>query len=133
MRLGILGPAEGDVLALARRAQLLLDDAEAERVIYAADDDALELVVRGWAQGIVGPNPSEEALFDRAAVGCADANSHEIDEFVARERARLRLRVFESLPEAPNRTIEILDGRVVVFVYDKSNLDEEDIAAASVL
>ena len=38
-----------------------------------------------------------------------------------------------SLPRAPGRTIEILDGRVVLFVYDKAMLDEEDIVAASIL
>jgi hypothetical protein len=37
-----------------------------------------------------------------------------------------------SLPRG-QRTIEILDGRLVLFVFDKSTLDEEDIMAASVL
>jgi hypothetical protein len=37
------------------------------------------------------------------------------------------------LPSGPSRTVEILDGRVVLFVYDKSILNEEDIAAAQIL
>jgi hypothetical protein len=37
MRLGILGPAQGDLAALARGAQQLLDEAKAEKVIYLAE------------------------------------------------------------------------------------------------
>jgi hypothetical protein len=134
MRLGILGPAMGDVIGLARAAQILLDEAHAEKVIYLADDGALERVVYSWASEIIGgENPSGGGLFKRAATRCAGAAPDEIDHFVEGERARLRLEVFVSLPSGERRTIEILDGRVVVFVYDKAVLDEEDIAAAQLL
>ena len=133
MRLGILGPAHGDLSALARGAQQLLDESRAEKVLYLADDDALDEVVAGWAQKLVGANADEAALFDRAASRCAVASPAEVDAFVASERARLRLKVLVSLPPSPGRTIEFLDGRVVLFVYDKAALDEEDIVAASLL
>jgi hypothetical protein len=131
MRLGVLGPAQGDLPALARGAQLLLDEGHAEKVIYVADDDALDRVVEGWAQTLVGSDPTEGALFERA-VRCAQATPEAIDAFVASERARLRLKVLVSLPPG-QRTIEILDGRVALFVFDKGALDEEDIVAASIL
>src|SRR5271163_1509380 len=108
MRLGILGPAHDDVIGLARAAQLLLDEAHAEKVIYLSDDGALERVVVSWAHEIVGENPSREALFQRAAARCATAAPGEIDQFVEGERARLRLGVFVSLPSGQSRTIEIL-------------------------
>jgi hypothetical protein len=133
MRLGVLGPAEGDLPALARAAQRLLDVDRADRVLYLSDDDALDLVVASWARELVGSDPSEKVLYDRAAARCGLARPAQIDAFVAQERARHRLKVFASLPAAPQRTIEILDGRVVLFVFDKATLDEEDIAAASVL
>jgi hypothetical protein len=133
MRLGILGPACDDMIGLARAAQFLLDEAHAEKVIYLCDDGALERVVFSWARELVGANPSDEALFKRAAARCVKATPGEIDDFVESERARLRLSVFVSLPSGQSRTIEILDGRVVVFVYDKAMLDEEDIAAAQLL
>jgi hypothetical protein len=132
MRLGILGPANGDVIGLARAAQILVDEAHAERVIYVADDGALEQVVVSWASEIVGANPSGEVLFDRAAARCARGTPDEIDTFVEGERARLRLEVFMSLPSG-RRTVEILDGRVVLFVFDKAHLDEEDIVAAQLI
>lgn len=131
MRLGILGPAQGDLPALARAAQHLLDAVHADKVIYLSDDDALDKVVAGWARGLVGADPSEAALFARAA-RCAAAAPDAIDAFVASERARIRLRVLGSLP-AGQRTIEIMDSRVVLFVFDKATLDEEDILPASVL
>jgi hypothetical protein len=133
MRLGILGPAYDDLVGLARAAQYLVDDAQAEKVIYLGNDGALERVVVGWAQELVGADPREAALFERAAARCANATPEKIDRFVERERARLRLKVFVSLSSATSRSIEILDGRVAVFVHDKAVLDEEDISAASFL
>ena len=38
-----------------------------------------------------------------------------------------------SLPPAPKRTIELLDGRIVCLLFDKATLDEEDILGASVI
>jgi hypothetical protein len=133
MRLGILGPAGEDVVALADAARLLLDEAHTDKVIYVSPDGAMDRVVFGWAHAIVGADPSGEALFLRAATRCVNATPAEIDEFVALERARARLNVLVSLPAASTRTIEILDGRVVLFVHDKAYLDEEDIAAAQML
>lgn len=133
MRLGILGPANGDLLGLARAAQFLVDEGQAEKVLYLADDGALERVVVGWAHEIVGSNPTEEALFKRAAARCARGSPEEIDRFVDGERSRLRLKVYVSLPAEGSRSIELLDGRVTLFVYDKAALDEEDISAASIL
>jgi hypothetical protein len=132
MRLGILGPASDDLPGLARAAQLLLDEAHAEKVIYLGNDGALERVVFTWASAIVGSNPTEAALFQRAAARCAKGTPAEIDGFVESERARLRLQVFVSIP-APGRSIEILDGRLAVLVYDKAVLDEDDIAAAHLM
>ena len=132
MRLGILGPAQGDLPALARGAQHLMDLAQAERVIYVGNDDALDRVVASWARGIVGANPSDAALFDRAAERCARGSADDIDEFVAKERALRRLRVLTSVPPG-QRSIEILDRHVILFVYDKATLDTEDIGAAHLL
>lgn len=133
MRLGVLGPAFGDLGGLARAAQRLLDELRAERVIYLGLDDALDRVVGAWASDLVGANPSDLVLFERAARACVQAEPEQIDSFVASERARRRLRVFASLPPPPGRTIELLDGRVAVLLFDKAHLDEDDIAGASML
>jgi hypothetical protein len=132
MRLGILGPALGDLPALARGAQHLLDAAQADRVLYVGNDDALDRVVASWARGIVGANPADAALFDRAAERCSRGTAEEIDEFVGRERALRALRVLTSVPPG-QRSIEILGRHLLLFVYDKATLDTEDIGAAHVV
>jgi hypothetical protein len=132
MRLGILGPALGDLPALARGAQHLMDSAQTDRVLYVGNDDALDRVVASWARGIVGANPSDAALFDRASERCSRGTAEDIDEFVGKERALRRLRVLMTVPPG-QRSIEILDRHVVLFVYDKAILDTEDIGAAHVV
>lgn len=109
-----------------------MDVAQAERIIYVGNDDALDRVVASWARSIVGANPSDAALFDRAADRCARGTADDIDEFVAKERALRRLRVLTSVPPG-QRSIEILDRHVILFVFDKATLDTEDIGAAHLL
>lgn len=132
MRLGVLGPAQGDLPALAHRVQLLLDELHAEKVIYLADDGALDQIVVSWARGIIGADLDEHAVFERAALRCAAGTSQEIDEFVASERARLRLKVLVSLPES-GRLGELLGGRAALFVDDRGALSEEDLAGAALV
>ncbi|MBK9259375.1 MAG: hypothetical protein IPM54_06010 [Polyangiaceae bacterium] len=131
MRLGIIGPAKGDLRLLARAIECLLDDVGVQKVLYLAPDGALDIVARAWARYLVGNNPNEDSLFARATVRCANASSQAIEAFVAAERARARLRALSSLPEGNKRTVEFFDGRVTLFMYDKSILDEDDVVGAS--
>lgn len=133
MRLGLIGPSDGDLAMLARAARLLLDEALVDRVIYLGADDALDNVVSAWAGELVRGDPSEELVFERAIVACASAGPAEIGAFVASERARRRLRVFTTVPRPPGRTVEFFDGKVAVIVHDKAVLDEDDIAGAAIL
>jgi len=133
MRLGILGPAKGDLPALARAASRLLDEVGVEKILYLATDGALDKVAWAWARSVVGANPSQDQLFARAAAKCGSGSPEAIDAFVKAERTRARMRVLTSLPDGNRRTVELFEGRVAVFVYDKALLDEEDIAAASLL
>lgn len=133
MRLGVIGPMKSDLVALAKAAQILVDQGRVERVIYLGKDDALDSVVASWAADIVGANPSEAAIFERAAMACVNATPEEIEEFVAAERVRRRLRVFTSVPAPAGKAVELLDGRIAVFVYDKATLDEDDIGGAHIL
>jgi hypothetical protein len=133
MRFAVLGPANDDLVALEKGASLVLFELEAEEVIYLGPDDALDRVVWDWASRLVGPDPSEEGLWNRAAVRCGPASADAIDRFIAAERRRARLKALKCLPAATSRTVEILDGRVAVLLYDKALLDEEDIMPASLL
>src|SRR3954453_22825436 len=113
MRFAVLGPANEDLAALEKAASLLLFELEAEQVVYLGPDDALDRLVLDWARRLVGPDPSENALWERARSCCA-ASADEIDRFVANERRRDRLKALKCLPGATSRTIEILDARLAV-------------------
>lgn len=131
MRLGIIGPAKGDSRTLARAVECLLDVVGVQRVLYLAADGALDILVRAWARSLVGNSPNEDSLFARATLRCANASPEAIEAFVAAERARARMRALACLPEGNRRTVEFFDGRVALFMFDKSILDEDDVVGAT--
>jgi len=133
MRFAVLGPANGDLAALEKGASLLLFEHQAEQVVYLGPDDALDRLVLDWARRLVGTDPSDEGIWERAAATCVSAPPAEIDRFIAAERRRERLKALKCLPVATSRTIELLEGRIAVLLYDKALLDEEDILPASLL
>jgi hypothetical protein len=133
MRLGLLGPARDNRQTLERAARFLLCDLGVDRAVYLDVDHALDSVVRGWAERLVAGDPAEDAIWQRATERCLRANPAEIDEFIAAERERSALKIFESLPGDTARSIEILNGKVAVLIYDKDDLDEEDLLPASFL
>jgi hypothetical protein len=133
MRFAVIGPANGDLAALEKGASLLLFEHHAEQVVYLGADDALDRLVLDWARRLVGADPSDEGIWNRAAACCVSATPQQIDAFVAAERRRERLKALKCLPVATSRTIELLEGRIAVLLYDKALLDEEDILPASLL
>jgi hypothetical protein len=133
MRLGLMGPAGGDVGALGRAAEYLLNGARVHRAIYLGNDGALDRAVASWARKLVGDDPTDDAAWRRAADLAVAAQPAQIDRFVATERARIRLKSLEALPESLTRTIEMVGDRVAVLIHDKALLEEEDILAANLL
>lgn len=132
MRLGLLGPAEGDVQGLGRAAEFLLTTAKVSRAVYLGVDPSLDKAVAAWARRLVGDDPSDDAAWKRAADMACSGTAGEIDHFVAVERARMRLKALETLPHG-GRTIEMVGDRVAILIHDKAQLDEEDILAANLL
>jgi hypothetical protein len=133
MRLGLLGPAHGDLAGLARCAQFLVNGAKVTRAIYLGSDNALEDTVALWAESLVGPDASDEGVWERALLAAASGSPEQIDAFLRAERARRRLKSLERLPPDELRAVEMFGDRVAVLVHDKALLDEEDIFAATFL
>ena len=128
MRLALLGPADGDVSALARGAASALDKLEADRVVYLGIDDAMDQVVAGWAALLGASLP----LATRAAA-LLDADATTIHAELEREHARRRLGRLSSLAGPKARAIELMQERLILLVDDKAILDEEDLIPASVI
>lgn len=131
MRLGLLGPSQGHQETLEGAARFLRREQEAERIVYLGVDGALDVAVQRWAEQLVGEHAGEGALCRRATQRCLRASAEEIDEYVARERERAKLRMYESLPGNTTRAVELLAGKVAVLIHDKAYLDEEDILPAT--
>ena len=132
MRLGLLGPADDDLDGLAKAASFLLNDAKVERAIYLGADDGLEDTVEAWAEALVVGDPSDDAVWSRAACVAVSGTPAEIDLFLRNERARQRLRALEGIPP-DGVSAEMFGDRVALLIYDKAQLDEEDIFSATFL
>jgi hypothetical protein len=111
----------------------LCRDVGVHRAVYLGLDGALDRVVSELAARLVGDDPGESAVVQRAASRCSDASPETIDAFLDAERQRLALMVFGALPGDDTRLVELLDGKVAVLIHDKALLDEDDIASATYL
>lgn len=133
MRLGLLGPASDQKEVLAAAARKMQMDLAVDRVLYLGADRMLDMVVGGWAEELVGPRASDLTVMERATEKCLDASPEQIDAFIAAERARSQLRIFQSLAGERTRSVELIGGKVAVMLYDKAHLEEEDILPATLL
>jgi hypothetical protein len=133
MRLALLGPAGDHPEALEAALRFLLESGSVDRAVYLDVDGALDAAIRAWAGRLVGDNPSEAGVWARAARACLRGTPAEIDAYIARERQRTTLRLFESLPDGDTRAVEMLGGALVVMIHDKGQLNEEDMIPARLL
>ncbi len=129
-KIGVLGPTDDDE-ALREAASFLLGDAGAEQVVFMGDGRFLERALERWMAdaGLDG----ESTFLDRAREAALTGDARRIEAFLAEDAAARRIVDIRRLPEAPARAIELLDDRILLFVYDKSVLDEEDIANAHII
>lgn len=133
MRIGIIGPAEGDHEGLKRAAELLLDQAGVDQAIYLGMDDAVDRVVEMWSTQVMGGADGERAFLDRAAQVAQDGSADAIGALLDADAKLRRLAGLRRLPPPPARAIEMIEDRIIVVVHDKAVLDEEDIANSHVI
>lgn len=133
VRIALIGPAGGNAAAFARMAEVVLNDAKAERAVYLGADDALDEALAAWTRELVGQDASDEGAWERALTAATRPDVGAIDAFVQAERARRRLKRVEALPVDGQRAVEVLAGRLVLLVHDRSVLDEDDVYSASLL
>lgn len=129
MKLGFVGPADGDRELLREALELLVSDVAVDQAIYLGLDDLVDEVVEGWASQIVGG----QSFLDRAVAIARNGTPHDVDELLARDAAVERLSCIRRLPAAPARAVEMIEDRFVTAVYDKAVLDEEDIVNSTLL
>lgn len=127
MRLGLIGPAKGDVALLEEAADFLLDEVGVPGVLYLGIDDTVQALAS--AQPASPKGPLDETTVRTAIGGSVD----ELRELTRTHRRARRLQCIQTVPYPPTRAVEMLDDRIVMIVYDKGVLDEEDIINASLV
>jgi hypothetical protein len=133
MRIGLLGPAEGNIAQLGAAAEFLLRSKEADQVIYLGADDCAEHVSRRLSQALLGGEDADDAFLTQAVLSATAADPRRIDDLLSRDASVRRFAALRTLPAAPARAVELIDDKVVMFVHDKATLDPEDIANAALL
>lgn len=130
MRIGLLGPGR-DEAVFREAVRYLLGAADVEQVVYLGEASFLEAATTRWAREL--DVATEDGFLRRALDVAMSGSPEDVEELLARDALTARLARIRKLPPPPARAIELIDDRVVVFVHDKSVLDEEDIANAALV
>ncbi len=130
MRIGLVGPADGDTKLLREAVEFLLGDCGVDQAIYLGTDDSVKEVVDAWATEVMGGPATEDAFLRQALLLATRGEPREIDSLLSRDLEVRRLGALRCLPPPPARAVEVFDDKVMLFVHDKGSLDEEDIANA---
>jgi len=134
MRLGVLGSAKGaDAQTVLDAVELLAGDLSVDRVIYLGEDNALEDAAWTRAEQLGNPASLATAFLDRAAELAVTGDARALEGLLDVDRELQHLAEVLRIPKAPNRAIELLEDRIVLFIADKGTLTEEDIANAHVV
>ena len=132
MRIGFLGPAQGDLDLLERSASFLLREHVA-RVVYLSHNGALDRCVMAWAARLVGDDPTDDGAWSRAAEVAIGGAADALDAFVTGERQRLRLRALVSLPEGSPCSLETLGDLTILMTHNAGLLSDEDLSHAALI
>lgn len=131
MRLGLIGPAGDAKPALYRAISTLLGEFGVDQVVYLGVDGAVDELASRWTAEIGGIGP--EAFEQKAVELALEGSPHALRSFLEADAELRRLEAVRVLPPAPALSIEMLDDRFVLFVYDKAVLEEDDIANAQII
>lgn len=133
MKIGLIGPSGGDIPLLSEAIEFLITEADVDQAIYLGRDDSIDKAVSTWAKSIMGESNHEESFFKRAALVAVNGSSQEIERLLEDDDAVKRLHCIRKLPPGHSRAVEMIEDRIITVVHDKSTLQEEDIANATLL
>jgi hypothetical protein len=128
MRLGFIGPANSDALALERAAKLLICELEVDTVIYLADDEALRAFSTKHES-----SESEVSVDQQVAEVAANGTPEEIESVLRTLRGARYLGKLRVAPPPPTRAMEMLDDRIALIVRNKSTIGEEDVINSNIV
>jgi hypothetical protein len=129
LRMGLIGPAGEAQGELERALELLSADPAMRRIVYLGADEAVDEA----AAAFMGSGLKQSEFLQRAADLACSGSADEISALLEQERGGSRPGLIRKLPEPPARAVEMMDKWIVLAVYDKAVLDEDDIANAHII
>lgn len=134
MRIGLLGPTDGDAEVFRDAVEFLIGDVAVDYAIYLGpEDDTLDTLLTDWASEVFEGSPTVHDFLERAHALAAEGEPDAIDALLKKDAFVRQLRKVRKLPPAPTRAVEMVSDRFVIAVHDKRVLDEEDIANANLI
>lgn len=134
MRIGLLGPTDGDAEVFRDAVEFLIGDVAVDYAIYLGpEDDTLDTLLTDWASEVFEGSPTVDDFLERAHALAAEGEPDAIDALLKKDAFVRQLRKVRKLPPAPTRAVEMVSDRFVIAVHDKRVLDEEDIANANLI
>jgi hypothetical protein len=130
VRIGFLGPGQDEAL-LREATTFLFATVDVDQVVSLGDGAFLQGALDRWTEEL-GAGTSE-AFLVRALDAALSTSAESIEQLLAEDSLTARLAQVRKLPPPPARAVELVDDKVVLIVHDKSVLDEEDIANASLV
>ncbi|HJL16178.1 MAG TPA: hypothetical protein RMH99_11000 [Sandaracinaceae bacterium LLY-WYZ-13_1] len=134
MRIGLVGPANGDRQVLREALEFVLGDVDVDQAIYLGDDEeTVDAVLEAWREELFEGREPEGAFLDRAVELACEGSAEALEGLLTAEETARRLGRVRKMPPPPARAVEMLADRIFLAVHDKSVLDEEDIANSSLI
>lgn len=129
LRVVVIGPAENDVHTLSATLSRALADPGTRQVIYLGQDGAATRAVEAHRQlGL-----SQDLFLAQAVELALSGSPEQVQSLLAAEARGRRLSAVRCLPEPPSRAVEMLERWILLAVFDKAVLDEDDIANTHVI
>lgn len=130
MRLGIIGKAQGAENELRTAIELFFRDPQLKQIMYLGDDD----LITEMAANLAREQLDEEAFLKRGVeLACQDGSPQAIERLLEADRQAQRLSLLRRLPDPNACAIEMLEKWIILAVYDKAILEEDDVANAHVI
>lgn len=128
LRVVVVGPADNMDATLTEVVDRALFDPLTTQVLYLAHDGAASRVLSQHPTAL-----SEQAFLSQAVDVALAGSAEDIAALLAAEARGNRLSAVRCLPAAPARAVEMLERWMLLSVYDKAVLEEDDIANAQVI
>lgn len=128
LRVVVIGPADQRDSALSEVLDRALSDPLTAQVLYLAHDGAATRVLSAHPTAL-----SEQAFLSRAVDVALRGSADDIAALLRDEARGKRLSAVRSLPPPPARAVEMFERWMLLSVYDKAVLEEDDIANAQVI